>query len=303
MINLTISLSQYLSVFNFIFNFATITYRKEQKRMKTRTYFLIAMATLLATPCLAQKQDGKATAKYLINGYFFESMPEIPESVAAKGLDTVLVLTDNDGNEVESYKYAEELPKSVARQALPKKRVRNARFFLREDEHRRNEIFKEQQMLADANAVRGTVPCTGQYFPLFNERDSDGKPWTYQDLEGHLTVLYLWQSGNVQSLSEMNELSAWKQMYPDVLFLSATWQDPATVSLIAHQYNFTWTHLCSAHAVGTWMTQGIPTDDGSICRTYPVTIVVDYKGIVRRVISGTGMDRRQAILQCIQRYR
>ena len=29
MINLTISLSQYLSVFNFIFNFATITYRKE----------------------------------------------------------------------------------------------------------------------------------------------------------------------------------------------------------------------------------------------------------------------------------
>lgn len=271
--------------------------------MKTRTYLMVAVTTLLATSCLAQKHDWKVTAKYLINGYFFESMPQIPESVAAKGLDTVLVLTDKDGNQVESYKYVEELPKSVTRHALPKRRVHNARFLLREDEHKRNEIFEAQRMLADANAIRGLVPCTGQYFPLFTERDSDGKPWTYQDLEGHLTVLYLWQSGTVQSLSEMNELSAWKQMYPDVLFLSATWQDPTTVRRIAQQYHFTWTHLCNAHSVGTWVTQGIPTDDGTICHTYPVTIVVDYMGIVRRVISGTGIDKRQAILQCIQRYR
>ena len=264
-----------------------------------RIFLMSAAALLLATPSLAQK----IVPKYLVNGYFFETMPVIPESVAAEGLDTVLVLTDNEGNEVQSYKYVAELPKNIVKQALSKKQVQNARFFLREDEQKRHEILEAQQMLADANAVRGIVPCTGQYFPLFNERDSDGKSWAYKDLEGHLTVLYLWQSATVQSLSEMNELSAWKQMYPEVLFLSATWQDPTTVRRIAQQYHFTWNHLCNAHSVGAWMTQGIPTDDGTTCHTYPVTIVIDYKGIVRRVISGTGMDKRQAILQCIQRYR
>ncbi len=264
---------------------------------------MVAMATLLATSCLAQKQEEKVVAKYLINGYFFESLPEIPENITAEGLDTVLTISDKDGNEVQSYKYAAELPKTIVQQALPKKQVQNARFFLREDEQKRKKIFEDQQLIADANAVRGIIPCTGQYFPLFNERDLSGKIWKYDDLLGHLTVFYLWQSNSVQSLSEMNELSAWKQMYPDVLFLSATWQEPATVSRIAQQYHFSWTHLCSTHIVGSWMTQGIPADDGTTCRTYPVTIVVDHKGIVRCVVYGTGIDKRQTILKCIQHYR
>ena len=261
---------------------------------------LILLTFLLTNSCLAQKkQDGKIVAKYLINGYFFQEKPTLPESVTAGGMDSVFVLTDKDGNQLEAYRYTVELPDSVVRRSIPKKKVVNARFFALEEMSQRRDA--EDARMDEGSGDRDVLPKVGRTFPLFNEKDANGRPWEYKDIEGRVTVFYLWHTGSVPSLSEMGELSLWKQMYPDVLFLSVTWHDVATVRRIEQQYHFTWTHLCNARQMMTWVDQGV--GGTGTARVYPLTIVVDRQGIVRRIVSGTGLEKRRETQDCILRYR
>lgn len=151
-------------------------------------------------------------------------------------------------------------------------------------------------------AVRSNLPQVGKLMAPFHETGTDGKLWTNHDLEGHVTVFYLWYQGCMDALSEMGELSNWKVMYPDVMYFSVTWHDVGTTNRIANQRHFTWTHLCNARQMMTWVSQGVDEKSAN-ARNYPVTIVVDQQGIVRRVVSGTSMEKRQATLDCIRQYR
>ncbi len=270
------------------------------KTMTKRILSLILACVLCLTGGLAQKQEGKILPKVLINGHYFESMPTLPEEVLSGVADTVLVLTDKNGNEVKSYRFASKLPDSVVKLAIPKKQVQNARYFSNQDETQRRTIEQNRKM-AEGFGNRDILPKVGKTFPLFQEKDISGRFWSFDDIFGRVTVFYLWHSGCVQCLSEMNELSMWKQMNPDVLFLSVTWNDPGTVKRIVQQYHFTWTHLCNVHEMITWVSQGA-AGKASI-RNYPLTIVVDRQGIVRRVVSGTDAQTRQETLQCIQQYK
>ncbi len=151
-------------------------------------------------------------------------------------------------------------------------------------------------------AVRDNLPKVGKLMPMFRETSADGKVWTNYDIEGRVAVFYLWFQGCVPALSEMGELAIWKQQYPDVMFFSVTWHDVATTLRLANQRHFTWTHLCNARQMMTWVTQGVDEKNAS-ARDYPVTIVVDQQGFVRRCVSGTSMDIRQETLNCIRQYR
>ncbi len=262
-----------------------------------RTLSFILVCGLCLTGCLAQKQDGKVVAKYLINGYFFEAMPELPAKVMEKS--TVFpLMTDKDGLQVQAIRLDTELPDSIVRMALPKKRVKNAWFFVNGE--------KELRRQANTAIADGTgpliLPKVGNLLPIFRERDMNGKMWDNRELGGHVSVFYLWYQGSVQALSEMNELAAWKVMYPDVQFFSVTWHDVATVRRLTQQYNFNWIHLCNAHQLMTWVNQVVDEKNAS-ARDYPVTIVVDQQGYVRRVVSGTSMEIRRATLDCILQYR
>ena len=267
-----------------------------------KTLYILSFMLLTAALCHAEKQEEKIVAKYLVNGYFFESMPTLPAILADMGADSVFVLTDKEGNKVQSHLFYADLPDSIVRKAVPKKRVVNAKFFIREDEYQRR-TAREKQTFDATTATHDIIPRVGRLFPLFRERDILGKEWTFNDLLGHATVLYLWDATCMTCMAEMNELSIWKQMYPEVLFLSATWSDVATVQRLTQQYNFTWLHIAEARQITTWVTQGIVSNNGMTCRTSPITIVIDNQGLVRHISGGTGVAKRQTVLDYIRRLR
>lgn len=151
-------------------------------------------------------------------------------------------------------------------------------------------------------AVRSNVPEVGKLMAPFREMGMDGKVWTNLDLDGHVSVFYLWYQGCTDALSEMGELAIWKQMYPDVQFFSVTWHDVATTVRLAKQYHFTWIPLANATQMISWINQGVGEKSLSP-GNYPVTIVVDQQGFVRRAVRGTDMQTRQETLRCIQQLR
>ncbi len=264
-----------------------------------RTLSFILVCGLCLAGCLAQKSNEKIVAKFLINGYFYETMPSLPAEITEQGTVASYTLTDKDGIQVQTFRYFTNLPDSIVNLAIPKKRVKNAWYFINQEKEQRR---IDNTTTDNEGLERKFIPQVGKMFPLFQEKAVDGRTWSTNDLDGHVTVFYLWYQGCVPALSEMGELSAWKVMYPDVLFFSVTWHDVPTTRRITGQYNFMWNHICNAWPMMAWVNQGVDKNNPS-SRDYPVTIVVDRQGVVRRVVSGTGIGVRQETLNCILHYR
>lgn len=265
----------------------------------------IMLASVFVTSCFAQKQakqNDKVVAKYLINGYFFEEKPNIPEEIASQGGELGFLLTDKDGIQVQTMRYKAQLPDSIIARSIPKKSVKNAWFFLNEEKEQRR-IVREAGGEDAYSALRDMVPAVGKVFPLFEARDVNNRVWTQRDIEGRVAVFYLWQNGCMPCLAEMGELAIWKQQFPDVLFFSATWHDAATTRRITDQYRLTWIPLWGASQMMKWVSMGTIDEDGKTNRNYPMFIVVDSQGVVRRVVNGTDIEKRQETLECIRRYR
>ncbi len=84
---------------------------------------------LVAMTGLAQEtRIDTIVPKFLINGYFFREMPELPEAMSS-----VTRLKDNEGNRIVAIGLNVDLPKSVIRQAIPREQVHNADQFLNGD--------------------------------------------------------------------------------------------------------------------------------------------------------------------------
>lgn len=110
----------------------------------------------------------------------------------------------------------------------------------------------------------------------FTLKDLDGKTWNKASFLGHVVVVNMWYSGCGPCLREMPELSAWKAEYPEVLFFSANFEKADKVRRITTQRGFNWTHLVEDNYFIRWVgTHG-----------YPVTIVIDKEGKVRKIVDG-----------------
>ena len=201
--------------------------------------------------------------KFLSNGYFFREMPQLPN-----GEKTMSRLKDKEGNSVIVINVDATLPKSLIRKAIPREQVHNADQFL-------NTWYS---------------PKEGEPFPQFSEKDMDGRTWTNDSVKGRVMVINLWYSGCGPCRAEMPILSEWKEQLPDVMFFSATYHDAETAKRITDKHHFTWTHLIEAKDMMAWIgTEG-----------FPLTIVVDKKGIVRHAVHGTNETKREELLAIIK---
>jgi thiol-disulfide isomerase/thioredoxin len=133
-------------------------------------------------------------------------------------------------------------------------------------------------------------PKEGEPFPQFSEKDIDGRTWTNDSVKGRVMVINLWYSGCGPCRAEMPILSKWKEQLPNVMFFSATYHDAETAKRITDKHHFTWTHLVEAKDMMAW----IGTDG------FPLTIVVDKKGIVRHAVHGTNETKREELLSKIK---
>jgi thiol-disulfide isomerase/thioredoxin len=247
----------------------------------------LIITTLLALVAMTgQAQEARIDTivpKFLINGYFFREMPKLPDAVLS-----VTRLRDNEGNSVVAIGLDVDLPKSVIRQSIPREQVHNADQF-----QNGVNMMRTVQELTQANVkADGTFysPKAGEHFPQFRENDMDGRIWTNDSVKGRVMVLNLWYSGCGPCRAEMPILSEWKEQLPNVMFFSATYHDAETAKRITDKHHFTWTHLIEAKDMMAWIgTEG-----------FPLTIVVDKKGIVRHAVHGTNETKREELLAKIK---
>ena len=249
--------------------------------MKT---FITALFAIVAIAGQAQEaRIDTIVPKFLINGYFFREMPKLPDA-----MPSVTRLKDNEGNSVVAIGLDVDLPKSVVRKAIPREQVHNADQF-----QNGVNMMRTMQELTQANVkADGTFysPKAGEHFPQFSEKDMDGRTWTNDSVRGRVMVLNLWYSGCGPCRAEMPELSTWKEKFPNVMFLSATYHDAEIVKRITDKHHFTWTHLVEAKDMMSWIgTEG-----------FPFTVVVDKQGIVRHAVHGTNEMKREELLAKIK---
>ena len=151
---------------------------------------------------------------------------------------------------------------------LPKSVIRKA--IPREQVHNADQFLKGINMMSTMRELTqagvkadGTwySPKEGETFPQFSEKDMDGRTWTNDSVKGRVMVINLWYSGCGPCRAEMPIL-----------------------------HHFTWTHLVEAKDMMAW----IGTDG------FPLTIVVDKKGIVRHAVHGTNETKREELLSKIK---
>ena len=249
-----------------------------------KKYLLLMLLFLAALPVASQEERiDTVIPKFLINGYFFREMPKLPDAE-----QTFSGLKDKEGNRLLAIGLNVDLPKSVIRQAIPREQVHNADQFL-------NSINMMQTMRELTQAkikADGTFysPKAGEPFPQFSEKDMDGRIWTNDSIRGRVMVLNLWYSGCGPCRAEMPELSTWKELFPDVMFFSATYHDAELAKRITDKHHFTWTHLVETKDMMSWIgTEG-----------FPFTVVVDKQGIVRHAVHGTSKEKRAELLSKIK---
>lgn len=252
--------------------------------MKRIKLFVLTIFCFVATTTFAQQAKGDIVPKLFINGYFFKEKPELPD-----GKLSITPLKDHEGNRIIALTLEDaELPENVVKEAIPIEQVRNAQEIIE-----KYETFRDMQQLTfipqENHVSAPNTPKVNEPFPKFKATDIDGKTWDNAEVKGKAMVINLWYSGCGPCLAEMPELSTWKEKFPDVLFFSATFHDAATTRKITDQHHFTWTHLANAKEMMSWI-------DG---KGFPLTIVVDKAGIVRHLVHGTSVKKRQDLLECI----
>ena len=224
------------------------------------------LLTLLPLTAFAQEERiDTVIPKFLSNGYFFREMPQLPD-----GEKTLTRLKDKEGNSIMVINVDAKLPKSLIRKAIPREQVHNADQFL----NGLNIMATMTELTQAGVKPDGTFysPQPGESFPLFSEKDMEGNTWTND------------------SSAEMPELSTWKEQLPNVMFFSATFHDAETAKRITDKHHFTWTHLVEAKDMMSWIgTEG-----------FPLTIVVDKKGIVRYAVHGTNETTCEKLLTTIK---
>lgn len=245
--------------------------------------FILSAVLFSATAAAQEEKIDTVIPKFLSNGYFFREMPKLPD-----GNISTMLLKDQEGNSLMVINTDANLPKSVISQAIPHEQVHNADQFLND-----LKMMATMTELTRANVkADGTFysPKVGEPFPPFSETDMEGRTWTNDKVKDHVMVLNLWFSGCGPCRAEMPELSAWKEQIADVMFFSATFHDAETAKKVTDKHHFTWTHLVNAKQMMSWVgTEG-----------FPLTIVIDKKGIVRHTVHGTSEEKRAQLLTKIK---
>ena len=236
--------------------------------MKQIKAFAVLLALLPLATLAQEERIDTVIPKFLSNGYFFREMPTLPD-----GEKTMSRLKDK---------------KSLIRKAIPREQVHNADQFL----NGLNMMATVTSLTQAGVKADGTwySPKEGEPFPQFSEKDMDGRTWTNDSVKGRVMVINLWYSGCGPCRAEMPILSEWKEQLPGVMFFSATYHDAETAKRITDKHHFTWTHLVEAKDMMAWIGY----------EGFPLTIVVDKKGIVRHAVHGTNETKREELLAKIK---
>lgn len=219
---------------------------------------------------------------YYVQGHFFKDMPKnLPEGYSlsfisyGEGKRLILIV----------YKEAVTLPEDIVNSAIPEEQLANLDLIW-------PAVTSSLQFVSimDESIKNRETLTLGSAFPKFTAVDIDGVECGSKDIEGKVMVLNLWYTGCGPCRKEMPELSKWREKYPDVVFLSSTWETANIARPVLEKCGFTWRHIVNDRQFLKWLNG----------RGFPMTIVVDKQGIVRHYENGSNPEKLASILQAIE---
>lgn len=233
--------------------------------MKILKYYISILCMLQCFGVYAQPEKPKKVI--IIDGYFFNSMP-----VAKTDIAKMHIINAMSGTTALGLELSKSLPDEAIQYAVPIEEVADGEELLK----RYNEAISKSNGFAVTITKKGIIN-EGDKFPEFTAIDINGKTWTNADIKGIVMVLNLWFSGCRPCIAEMPELSKWKNEMPDVMFFSATYEDAERAKPVIEYQGFNWITLINDKQ----FTEFIGSNG------YPMTIVIDKSGIVKKVEYGT----------------
>lgn len=244
--------------------------------------FIVAFMFSLLVKSQNLTSSDSIIPKFCIEGYFFLQKPE-----AIPANSRLFILKDSVENKVLGIEYAEGkyLSEKAKNLAVPIEKIANAQYLL--DQYNSSQSFPS--LITDGGAEENIVNVNDK-FPKFTAKDINGKKWSNKDCKDKVMVLNLWYSGCGPCRKEMPELSTWKDQYPDIVFLSSTFENADIAKSIVEKHQFNWTHLVDDKQFLKWLGG----------KGYPMTIVVDKKGVIRLIENGTSIIQRDNILEAIK---
>ena len=250
--------------------------------IETRDIKSILGAMLLTFAISVNAQQAEKPKKiYLIDEYFFHEIP-----VDYSLLDGLMSIETANGTKAFGLSLKVPLTEEAKKYAVPKKQIPEADILLEMFQEKRKQMLKLSVQKEEHLKV-------GDKFPQFQAIDIDGKSWCNADVEGKVMVLNCWFTGCGPCRAEMPELSSWKEEMPDVMFFSATYENPQTARPILEKTGFNWIALVN----DTQFKEYIGANG------YPMTIVIDKIGNIAQVEYGTSPVQREKIKQTIQSLR
>lgn len=220
-------------------------------------------------------------AAVVVEGLFFDK--SVPAKSVIPGGSTMVVLKDPEGAMVIGAYLPEgyALEESIMKRAIPAERVKFAEKLMRDYEGRRPKSVAKYE---------GLGVKVGKDMVRFEYSDIDGNVWNNEKLKGKVYVINVWQSECGPCRREMPVLSEWKERYPEVVFLSASRHNREEILPIVSKNKFTWTHLQEASEL-----VGLVGQEG-----FPLTVVVDKKGVVRFAKVGASEENQAQAVGAIE---
>lgn len=253
--------------------------------MKTIKLFL-AVAMAMAAFCAKAQEVSKAGKIIIIDGKFFNKLPDEVASMMTPGGIQFFMLSTPNGTKAMGIKMPEPLPSSALRDTVAVDKVPEGRELLR----RFNEAQARQSGITLSAVGSEPLIKEGDKLPAFSLADMDGRTWTNADVEGKVMVLNIWYTGCGPCRSEMPELSGWKSEMPGVMFFSATYETADVARPVIEDRKFSWIPL-----VNDTLFYKYIGNNG-----YPLTLVIDRDGTVVMAVHGTSEAKRAALKEKIK---
>lgn len=242
------------------------------------------MFILICAFAVNAQNYGDISVLYIINGLFYNEIPkELNETYHADEV-RFIVSSDDKSYVTGIYIPSMDLTYNLRKQSISSNRIPDSARLLDSYKAFVSTLGKDEE---------GRDLETGYPFPEFSAYDTNGKKWTLTDFSGMNTVYVLWRSGNRRAKEVFTKMAAWKDTMPEVLFVSATPDDPALASVASGGLPPTWINLVGDTDLKRY----------SKAKNYPIVIVTDKDGTVRGIFGMNSPDRYAGLKKAIRNLR
>ncbi|NDV70314.1 carboxypeptidase regulatory-like domain-containing protein [Dysgonomonas sp. 25] len=154
-----------------------------------------------------------------------------------------------------------------------------------------NEIRSDKAMTSGGVSVAVSKnKLQGSSIAEFSLKDIKGKTWTNKSILGKPTVINFWHAGCMPCIKEMPQMNKWIDEYPEVNFLSCTWNSSEVARPIIERTPFLFNN----------MIDGQDLFDKHGIRLTPTTLVIDKDGVIQSVVIGASSNNLQRIIDKVK---